>query len=135
MMAIHIQNKLFSDLVLVVDDGNKKCAGVALWAPPRTEPLGWIEWGAKLLHSAYGELMGYLYYRNRGVNREVCPLERGSDCCRDIGRFGRCRRRLRKRFLERSTRGILFTCIFSRRTRNIKDRGSEVHWYVMLRNR
>ena len=71
MMAIHIQNKLFTDLVLVVDDGNRKCAGVALWAPPRTEPLGWIEWGVKLLHSAYGSLMGHLYYRHRGVNRRV----------------------------------------------------------------
>jgi hypothetical protein len=74
MMEIHIQNNLFTNLVLVVDDGNRKCAGVALWAPPRTEPLGWIDWGAKLLHSAYGGLMGYLYYRNRGVNRKVLRL-------------------------------------------------------------
>jgi hypothetical protein len=73
MMAIHIQNKLFTDLVLVVDDDNRKCAGVALWTPPRREPLGWMEWGLKLLHSAYGDLMGYLYYRNRGVNRRVSP--------------------------------------------------------------
>lgn len=72
MMALNIHNNLLTDIVLVVDDGNRKCAGVALWTPPRFEPLGWIERVIKLIHSAYGGLMGYLYYRNRGINRAVC---------------------------------------------------------------
>jgi hypothetical protein len=72
MMALNIRNNLLTDIVLVVDDGNRKCAGVALWTPPRFEPLGWIEWCAKLIYSAYGGLMGYFYYRNRGINRAVC---------------------------------------------------------------
>jgi len=73
-MEMHIYNMLFTDLVLVVDDGSRPCAGVALWIPPRLEPVGWIESGAKLLHSAYTELVGYLYYRNTGENREVCQI-------------------------------------------------------------
>ena len=77
MMALGIQNNLLTDLVLVVDDGNRKCAGVALWTPPRFDPTGWVEWGAKLIHSAYSGIMGYLYYRNRGINRAVCYLELG----------------------------------------------------------
>ena len=71
MMAIHIQNKLFTDLVLVVDDDDRKCAGVALWTPPRFEPIGWIEWGIKLLHSYYGNFVGAIMYRNRGINKPV----------------------------------------------------------------
>lgn len=74
LMQMHIYNKLFTDLVLVVDDGNQPCAGVALWTPPRFQPIGWIEWGGKLLHSAYSELLACLYYRNTGKNREVCHL-------------------------------------------------------------
>jgi hypothetical protein len=74
MMALSIHNNLLTNLVLVVHDGNRKCAGVALWTPPRFEPLGWVEWGAKLIHSAYSALMGYFYYRNRGINRAVCPV-------------------------------------------------------------
>lgn len=74
MVALGIHNNLLTDLVLVVDDGNRKCAGVALWTLPRFEPLGWVEWGAKLIHSAYSVLMGFLYYRNRGINRAVYPL-------------------------------------------------------------
>ena len=74
MMALNIHTYLLTDIVLVADDGSRKCAGVALWTPPRFEALGWIEWGVKLLHSAYGGLMGYLYYRNRGINREVPNL-------------------------------------------------------------
>jgi hypothetical protein len=78
MMAIHIHNSLFTDIVLVLDDEERKCAGVAMWTPPRLEPLGWMEWGAKLIHSTYGGLMGLLYYRNRGINRIVlCLFRRG----------------------------------------------------------
>lgn len=73
MMAIHICSQMMSELVLVVDDGGRKCAGVALWTIPRPEPLGWIKWGLRSLHSAYGSLMGY-FYGNRGINREVSEL-------------------------------------------------------------
>ena len=71
MMAIHIRNQMMSDLVLVVDDGGRKCVGVALWALPRPQPLRWVEWGLKSLYLAYTSLMGFLYYRDRGVNRQV----------------------------------------------------------------
>lgn len=74
VMQMHIYNKLFTDLVLVVDDGSRPCAGVALWTPPRFKPIGWIEWGAKLLHYAYSEMLSYLYYRNTGKNKEVLHL-------------------------------------------------------------
>src|SRR5947199_9997606 len=45
MMALNIHNNLLRDSVLVVDEGGRKCAGVALWTPPRFKPLAWIDWG------------------------------------------------------------------------------------------
>jgi hypothetical protein len=74
MMEIHIYHNLLTKLVLAVDEGNTKCAGVALWDVPRVEPMGWLEWTASLIHTAYGGLMGYLYYRDRGINRKVLCL-------------------------------------------------------------
>ena len=74
MMALHIRNRMITDPVLVVNDGNKRCAGVALWDTPKSKPVGWFDWGYKKLHSLYGKLMGYLYYRNRGINRRVSQL-------------------------------------------------------------
>ena len=71
MMAIHIYGNLLTDLVLVADDGDRRCAGVALWTPPRVHPIGWFEWGMKFLHAAYTHIMGSLYYTNRGMNRQV----------------------------------------------------------------
>ena len=71
MMAMHIRNRMITDPVLVVDDGNRRCAGVALWDTPKMTPVGWVDWGYKKLHSFYGSLLEYLYYRNRGINRRV----------------------------------------------------------------
>ena len=71
VMALHIRNRMITEPVLVVDDGDKRCAGVALWDTPKMEPVGWCYWSCKKLHSCYGSLMGYLYYRNRGINRRV----------------------------------------------------------------
>ena len=97
MMALNIHNNLWTDLVLVVDDGGRKCAGVALWTIPRFKPLGWIEWGAKLLQSSYGELMDYFYYRNRGINRAVSPFLRARQLIeRDFVNLGKFRHKLRR---------------------------------------
>jgi hypothetical protein len=71
MMAHHIRNELLTELVLVADDREKTCAAVALWEPPRSKPLGWFRWSIKKLHKVYTDLLGLLYYRNRGVNRKV----------------------------------------------------------------
>jgi hypothetical protein len=74
MMAVHIANLLLTEWVLLVDDSGRKGAGVALWEPPRLQPLGWWKWGVKKFCSAYEVLIGLLYYRNRGVNRRVQSL-------------------------------------------------------------
>jgi hypothetical protein len=71
MMALHIRNRMITEPVWVVNEGDRRCAGVALWDTPQTEPLGWFDWGYKKLHSWYGNLMGYLYYHNNGINRPV----------------------------------------------------------------
>ena len=71
MMAIHIGNLLLTEMVLLADDGDRKCAGVALWEPPRSEPLGWWTWSVKQIYSAYEAMMGLVYYRHRGINRQV----------------------------------------------------------------
>lgn len=71
MMAHHIRNELLTELVLVADDRERSCAAVALWDPPRRKALGWFRWTLKKLHKAYTNLLGLLYYRNRGVNRKV----------------------------------------------------------------
>lgn len=100
MMALNIRNNLLTDIVLVVDDENRKCAGVALWTPPRFEPLGWIEWSAKLIYSAYGGLMGYFYYRNRGINRAV-RLSQGKLTGRDFVSSEKYKRKSWSAFLGR----------------------------------
>lgn len=110
MMAIHIHNKTLTDLVLVVDDGDRKCAGVALWIPPRFEPLGWFEWGVKWIHSVYGGVMGHLYYRNRGINRQVVSLRANADS-RDSESFVRFRRSLWNEFSGKDLKRTLFICI------------------------
>jgi hypothetical protein len=71
MMAINVYGNVLTDLVLVVDDGDRECAGVALWTPPRLGSLGWFEWGARWIHTVYGGFMDRFYYRNRGINRAV----------------------------------------------------------------
>jgi hypothetical protein len=110
MMAIHIYNKILTDLVLVVDDEDRKCAGVALWMPPRFEPLGWFEWGAKWIHSVYGGIMGHFYYRDRGINRQVVLLQMKANS-RDWESFVRFRPNLWKEFSEKGLRRIRIICI------------------------
>ena len=79
VMQMHIYNRLLTDLVLVVDDGNRSCAGVALWTPPLFKPIGWLDWGAQLLHSTYSQLLECFYYRNTGRNKEVIHLVEVAD--------------------------------------------------------
>ena len=78
MMAIHIGKLLLTEWVLLVDDVERRAAGVALWEPPRAEVLGWWIWSKTIVYSAYEVLMGLLYYRNRGVNRKVLLVPRDS---------------------------------------------------------
>jgi len=92
MMAIHVGKLLLTEWVLLVDDAERKVAGVALWEPPRAEPLGWWIWGKTKVYSAYEVLMGLLYYRNRGVNRKVLLILQDSANFRDTGNFERFRR-------------------------------------------
>jgi hypothetical protein len=110
MMALHIRNRMITDSVLVVDDGDKRCAGVALWDTPKSTRVGWLNWGFKKLHSLYGSLMGYLYYRNRGINRRVSQLLNELNVS-DIGIFGRFKQRLCSGFSGKATKKIHTICI------------------------
>ena len=67
-----------------LDDGHRSCAGVALWTPPRFKPISWLDWGAKLLHSTYSQVLEYFCYRNTGKNKEVVDLLIVSDLAIEI---------------------------------------------------
>ena len=70
MMALRIAATMGTELVLVVDDGDMRCAGVALWTPPQPEPLGWGAWFSRQAGLIYYMVMS-LYYGNRGLNKKV----------------------------------------------------------------
>jgi hypothetical protein len=70
MMALRIWLTMVSELVLVVEDGDSRCAGVALWEPPQSEPLSWGVWARVTARSMYMRL-ACLYYGSRGVNLKV----------------------------------------------------------------
>ena len=110
MMALHIRNRMITDPVLVVDDGDTRCAGVALWDTPKTAQLGWYDWGFKKLHSLYETMMGYLCYRNRGINRRVSHsvVEPNLSV---IGSFARFRQRLCSASWGTDSRKIHTICI------------------------
>lgn len=122
MMALHIRTRMITDPVLVVDDGDKRCAGVALWDTPKMKSEGWCDWGYKKLHSWYVSLMGYLYYRNRGINRRVSDLLllSGKANGSDFESFGRFRQKLWSGFLGKDSRTILTICIIWRLIQTIR---------------
>jgi len=71
MTAMEIYNHMKDALVIAVDDGDQKCAGVALWVPPLLQPIGWFGLVGRFLRKCLLGLMGRFYYRNRGINRKV----------------------------------------------------------------
>jgi hypothetical protein len=71
MTALEIYSHMKDALVLAVDDGDQKCAGVALWVPPRLEPIGWFDLVGRFIRKCALSLVGRFYYRNRGTNRQV----------------------------------------------------------------
>jgi hypothetical protein len=70
MMALRIAYTMTTELVFVAHDGEDRCAGVALWAPPQPEPLGWGQWAAQTVTSVQARF-ACLYYGSRGMNRKV----------------------------------------------------------------